>query len=141
MKQNLKTIDAHTLSRILIGFDQVINSRVSTTQQNNYPPHNLIQYNDTTYGIELAVAGFAKEEITVEVEQNCLIISGEKNSEPLSSEMVYIHRGLAARNFQQAFPLAEYMEVIGASVKDGVLKIDIERIVPDTIKPRQIQIK
>ena len=138
---NLRTIDAAylaNLSRALVGFDRYFNGHFSNTN-GNYPPHNIVKYDETRYGIEVAVAGFSKEEIAVEVDQDQLTITGKKVTETDSKE--YLHRGLAARDFEQTYTLAEYMTVKGAEVKDGMLKIEIERIVPDALKPRQITIK
>jgi HSP20 family molecular chaperone IbpA len=99
-----------------------------------------VKYDDTHYGIEVAVAGFSKEEVTVEVDQDQLTIRGVKTR--LDENTVeYLHRGLAARDFEQTFTLAEYMEVRGAKVENGMLQIDIQRIVPEALKPRQIEIK
>lgn len=137
----LRTVDTAqlaNLSRALVGFDRYFNNQFANVN-GNYPPHNIVKYNDTHYGIEVAVAGFSKEEITVEVDQDQLYITGKKVS--VSEGVEYLHRGLAARDFEQTFTLAEYMEVRGAEVKDGMLKIEIERIIPDALKPRQIKIK
>ena len=138
----LRTIDTNALAqlnRALVGFDRIFNDRFFETRTNNYPPYNIVKYNDNNYGIEVAVAGFDKSEITVEVDQDQLTIKGEKVKS--DSEVEYLHRGLAARDFEQTFTLAEYMEVRGAEVKDGMLKIDIERIVPEALKPRRIEVK
>ena len=137
----LRTVDTAqlaNLSRALVGFDRYFNNQFANVN-GNYPPHNIVKYNDTHYGIEVAVAGFSKEEITVEVDQDQLYITGKKTS--VSEGVEYLHRGLAARDFEQQFTLAEYMEVKDAEVKDGMLKIKIERIVPEALKPRQIAIK
>jgi|688.fasta_scaffold324335_2 molecular chaperone IbpA len=139
----IRTIDTATLAnlnRALVGFDRMLNNKVSTTQS-NYPPHNILKYNETNYSIELAVAGFSKEEIHVEVDQNILTITGEHIDTNDSSDWEYLHRGLASRNFLVQFPLAEYIEVIGAEVKDGLLRIELEYVVPEALKPRQIEIK
>ena len=106
----------------------------------NYPPHNIVKYSDDTYAIEVAVAGFTKEEISVEVDQDQLTIRGVMNR-PNKGEIEYLHRGLAARDFEQTYTLAEYMIVRGAKVDNGMLQIDIQRVVPDALKPRQIEIK
>jgi molecular chaperone IbpA len=137
----LRTIDAAALaqlSRALVGFDRYFTA--PHHQNGNYPPHNIVKYSDDTYGIEVAVAGFTKEEVTVEVDQDQLTIRGVKNRHN-ESEIEYLHRGLAARDFEQVFTLAEYMEVRGAKVADGMLHIDIQRLVPDALKPRQIEVK
>lgn len=139
----LRTIDTNALAqlnRALVGFDRIFNDRLWNGVQNgNYPPYNIVKYADNQYGIEIAVAGFDKSEITVEVDQDQLTVRGEKVK--ADSEVEYLHRGLAARDFDQTFTLAEYMEVKGAEVKDGMLKIQIERIVPEALKPRSIEIK
>ena len=136
----LRTIDAAALaglSRALVGFDRYFNEPQHVN--GNYPPHNIVKYSENFYGIEVAVAGFSKEEVKVEVDQDQLTIRGQK--EPTDPEVTFLHRGLAARDFEQTFTLAEYMNVTGAEVKDGMLKIAIERIVPEALKPRQIEVK
>ena len=136
----LRTIDTAALaqlSKALVGFDRYFTA--PSHQNGNYPPHNIVKYSETEYGIEVAVAGFSKEEITVEVDQDQLMITGKKES--VTEGVEYLHRGLAARDFEQSFTLAEYMEVRGAEVKDGMLKIDIQRIIPEALKPRQIEVK
>jgi molecular chaperone IbpA len=138
----LRTIDtAHlaNLNRALVGFDRYFNGHFPNTN-GNYPPHNIVKYDETHYGIEVAVAGFSKEEITVEVDQDQLTVKGRKLNQA-DSRFEYLHRGLAARDFEQTFTLAEYMEVKAAEVKDGMLVIEIERVVPEALKPRQIVIK
>jgi molecular chaperone IbpA len=136
----LRTIDQAALanlSRALVGFDHIFNARLNNS---NYPPHNIVKYSDSDYAIEIAVAGFSKEEITVEVDQDQLIVRGiQPTTEDTGKE--YLHRGLASRNFEQNYTLAEYMEVKSAEVKDGMLVINIERIVPEALQPRKITIK
>jgi molecular chaperone IbpA len=137
----LRTIDTAALanlSRALVGFDRYFTA--PHHQNGNYPPHNIVKYSDNSYGIEVAVAGFTKDEVTVEVDQDQLTIRGIKHR-PNDSAVEYLHRGLAARDFEQTFTLAEYMEVVGAKVADGMLHIDIQRLVPEALKPRRIEIK
>jgi len=137
----LRTIDPAALaqiSRALVGFDQYFtNTRLNNS---NYPPHNIVKYSDSDYAIEIAVAGFKKEEITVEVDQDQLIVRGVQQVTDAGAKE-YLHRGLASRDFEQSYTLAEYMTVKGAEVSDGMLIIKIERIVPESLKPRQIEIK
>lgn len=139
----LRTIDAQALahaSRVLVGFDRIFNDRFFTTaQSSNYPPHNIVKYDENHYAIEVAVAGFSKDEIAVEVDQNQLTVTGTKAINV--TEVEYLHRGLASRDFSQTYALAEYMEVKGAEVKDGLLNISIERVIPEALKPRTIEIK
>ena len=137
----LRTIDTAALaqlSKALVGFDRYFTA--PHHQNGNYPPHNIVKYSDDTYAIEVAVAGFSKEEVTVEVDQDQLTIRGVK-AQLNESQVEYLHRGLAARNFEQTFTLAEYMEVRGARVENGMLQIDIQRLVPEALKPRRIEIK
>ena len=140
----LRTIDANALAQInraLVGFDRYFNNQFANVN-GNYPPHNIVKYSDDTYAIEVAVAGFAKEEVTVEVDQDQLTIRGIKDRPNVDTGQIeYLHRGLAARDFEQTFTLAEYMEVVGAKVDNGMLQIDIKRVVPDALKPRLITIK
>jgi molecular chaperone IbpA len=137
----LRTIDTAALaqlSKALVGFDRYFSA--PHHQNGNYPPHNIVKYSENAYGIEVAVAGFTKDEVTVEVDQDQLTIRGIKHRNN-DSEVEYLHRGLAARDFEQTFTLAEYMEVNGARVEHGMLQIDIHRIVPEALKPRQIEVK
>jgi molecular chaperone IbpA len=141
MTMQLRTInpaDLAQISRALVGFDQYFNNtRLNNT---NYPPHNIVKFNESHYAIEVAVAGFSKEEITVEVDQDQLIVRGVQASAQVEGKE-YLHKGLASRDFEQTWTLAEYMEVKGAEVKDGMLIVEIERIVPESLQPRKIEIK
>lgn len=137
----LRTIDAAALAamnRALVGFDRYFMNAVPGTN-NNYPPHNIVKYSETEYGIEVAIAGFSKDEVSVEVDQSRLIVRGVKAEVDESKE--YMHRGLATRNFEQNWQLAEHMEVRDAEIKDGMLLISIQSIVPEPLKPRQVVIK
>jgi molecular chaperone IbpA len=137
----LRTIDpaalAH-LSRALVGFDQVMNQHLQQ-QNGNYPPHNIVKYSDSAYAIEIAVAGFKKDEISIQVDQDRLIVQGTQH--PSDTDKEYLHRGLASRDFEQTWTLAEYMNVKDAEHVDGMLIINIERIVPESLQPRKIAIK
>jgi molecular chaperone IbpA len=136
MTMQLRTInpaDLAQISRALVGFDQYFNN--PRLPNSNYPPHNIVKFSDSAYAIEVAVAGFSKEEITVEVDQDQLVVRGtQKVSEETTKE--YLHKGLASRDFEQTWTLAEYMEVKDAEVKDGMLIINIQRIIPESLKPR-----
>lgn len=139
----LKTVDAQiltNLSRALIGFDLIVNSQLASAHSTNYPPYNIIKYDDTHYAIEIAIAGFSKDEISIQIKENQLIVSGN-HANIDNSEIEYLHRGLAARNFEQAFALTEYLTVDEAVIKDGLLKITFLRIVPEWRQPHIIEIK
>lgn len=136
----LNRIDAETLNRALIGFDSMFNNferRFANSISNNYPPHNVVKIDENNYELQVAVTGFSKDEVTVELDQNILSVSAGREIE---DEKTYIHRGLAQRNFVKQFPLAEHIEVKGAEQKNGVLTIKLERVVPEALKPRRIEI-
>jgi molecular chaperone IbpA len=142
MTQVMK-VDTAALNRALIGFDRIFNTMErswgNSMANNNYPPYNLERKGDI-YTITLAVAGFSLDEIDVSVDQDQLIITGEKK--PVESEDVeYLHRGLAYRSFERSFALSEHMEVRSADLKNGLLTVVIERIIPEALLPRKIQIK
>lgn len=123
-----------------IGFNRELN-RLNTAHKTNsqsYPPYDLLKLDEDTYKLSLAIAGFSKEDIDVSVDNGTLIIKGEV-VEVTDAEVV--HKGIAGRKFTRSFALGEYMEVTGAEMKDGILNIHIDRIVPEEKKPKSIQIK
>jgi molecular chaperone IbpA len=134
--------DTQSLNRALIGFDQLFNNverRFANQVQNNYPPYNVLKHDDNHFEIEIAVAGFEKEDIKIEVDQDQLIIKGQRLKDEDSDK--YLHRGLAARDFERSWTLAEYMEVGDAELTNGILSVKLTRIVPEALKPRLIAIK
>ena len=140
MNNSLTRIDA--LNRALIGFDQMFDQmerRFANSVSNNYPPHNILRLEDNEYAIQLAVTGFEKSEISVTVENNVLIVKGESMTTDYAAEQ-YLHRGLATRDFVKEFPLAEHIEVIGAETKNGLLTIKLVRNIPESAKPKVIDI-
>lgn len=133
------------INRALIGFDQMFDAmerRYGNSVNNNYPPHNILKTGENTYEIQIAVTGFEKSEISVTVESNVLTIKGEgqESIRHENPEIVYLHRGLASRDFAREFPLAEHIEVSGAEIKNGMLIIKLIRNVPESEKPRVIDI-
>ena len=124
-----------------IGFnrelDRIDNIHNVATRQ-SYPPYDLLKLDEDTYKLSLAVAGFSKDDINVSVDNGTLIVKGEL-VEVTDAEVV--HKGIATRKFTRTFALGEYMEVTGAEMKDGMLHIDIDRIVPEEKKPKEIAIK
>jgi molecular chaperone IbpA len=103
-----------------------------------FPPHNIIKLDDNRYLVELAVAGFAEAEIDILVEDNTLIIKGEKKDK--DTDVTYIHRGIGTRSFTKTLTVADTVEVRGAEFKNGILKIGLENVIPDHKKPRKIEI-
>jgi molecular chaperone IbpA len=130
------------LSRALIGFDTMFDQmerRYANSVNNNYPPHNILRLGDNDYAIQLAVTGFDKTEIAVTVENNVLIVKGESMNTDYPQES-YLHRGLATRDFVKEFPLAEHIEVNGATIKNGMLTVNLIRNIPESAKPKVIDI-
>jgi molecular chaperone IbpA len=143
MNNQLARIDA--FNRALIGFDQIFDAmerRYGNSVNNNYPPHNIIKTGENQYEIQIAVTGFEKSEISVSVESNVLTVKGEgqESIRHENPEIVYLHRGLATRDFAREFPLAEHIEVSGAEIKNGMLIVKLIRNVPESEKPRVIDI-
>jgi molecular chaperone IbpA len=123
-----------------IGFNREL-SRLNTAHKTNsqsYPPYDLLKLDEDTYRLSIAVAGFTKDNISVSVDNGTLIIKGEI-VEVTDAEVV--HKGIAGRKFVRSFALGEYMEVTGAELKDGMLNVNIDRIVPEDKKPKVIKIK
>ena len=124
-----------------IGFNREL-ERLNTVHnlatRQAYPPYDIIKLDEDTYKLSLAVAGFSQENIDVSVDNGTLIIKGEI-TEIQDAEIV--HKGIAGRKFTRTFALGEYMEVTGAEMKDGMLYISIDRIIPEDKKPKQIKVK
>lgn len=136
----LARLDA--LNRALIGFDQMFDQmerRFANSVSNNYPPHNILKTGENQYEIQLAVTGFNKTEISVTVENNVLIVKGESMTTDYAPEQ-YLHRGLATRDFVKEFPLAEHIEVVGAQTENGLLTVKLVRNVPESAKPKVIDV-
>ncbi|MGI9144062.1 MAG: Hsp20 family protein [Candidatus Planktophila sp.] len=106
----------------------------------SYPPYNIKQDSEDRYQIEMAVAGFSKSDLRIELHNNQLTIEGAKQSIDESEQGTYVYRGIAGRQFRQTFALADHVKVLGSELKDGILTIDLERDVPEEKRPRQIEI-
>lgn len=141
---SLSTLDLPTLHRHAIGFDRIFDelnrtfANSANGRTDNYPPHNVVKLDDTHYVIEVAVAGFAEDEIDVELKENVLTVKGEQTKK--EKEVEYLHKGISARNFVRVFTLANDMQVRGATVKNGILAIALEQVVPEEQKAKKIQI-
>ncbi len=138
----MRTFDFAPLHRATIGFDQIADmmDRVLTNDvaQPSYPPYNIEKTDADTYRISVAVAGFSEADLSVEVKENSLVVSGKKASD--EKERSYLHRGIATRAFERRFALADHVRVTGASHENGMLNIDLKREVPEALKPRRIEI-
>jgi len=138
----MRTFDFAPLHRATIGFDQIADmmDRVLTNDvsQPSYPPYNIEKSDADTYRISVAVAGFAEDDLSVEVKENSLVVAGKKSAD--DKDRTYLHRGIATRAFERRFALADHVRVSGASHENGMLHIDLKREVPEALKPRRIEI-
>ena len=130
-----------------VGFDNLFNDfdkmlSFNSSSINHYPPYNILKLNDTDYTIELAVAGFGKKDIEVKSVENTLTIkSVDKKQEVLDKDERVLHQGISKRSFTRSFTIADDVVVKGADLKDGLLSVKLERIIPDEKKPKIINIK
>ena len=130
-----------TLNRHMVGFDRLFGDvdRLFTQQAPSYPPYNIERVSDTEYVITVAVAGFEEGDINVTVDNGMLTIAGHKESGNGNANM--IHKGIATRDFQRSWNLAEFVEVVSAENSNGMLKIILKQEIPEALKPKQIKIK
>ena len=130
--------DFGNFRRSSVGFDRLFDMlENSNFGAENYPPFDLIRLDDNRYRIEVAVAGFGRDEIEITSQQNQLLIRGQKSDENGND---YVHRGIANRSFERRFALADHIQVNGADLKDGMLSIELVREIPEAMKPRKIEI-
>jgi molecular chaperone IbpA len=133
--------DFTPLSRSFIGFDRMadlIDNASKIGANGSYPPYNITQTGDDNYQIELAVAGFAEADLSLETHENVLSVVGTKAAN--DSDGKYLHRGIAERGFERRFQLADHVIVTGANLENGLLRIDLVRELPEAMKPRSISI-
>ena len=133
--------DFSPLYRSGIGFDRIadmLENINKSSNQNGYPPYNIELLSENSYRITMAVAGFADEEMEIESRENVLTIKGKKPD--AKSERQYLYQGIAERNFERRFQLADYVKVTGANMENGLLHIELEREIPEAMKPRKISI-
>jgi len=121
-----------------IGFQPNVQTWTHVAKQETYPPYNVIKVDDETYRVDLALAGFDKKDVEVTVDDGTLIIKGEIKSEESGEAL---HKGIATRKFTRTFALGEYMEVSGAELENGLLRIIVERIIPEEKKPKTIKVR
>ncbi len=137
----MRTIDLSPLYRSAVGFDRLaslLDAASRADAPTGYPPYNIESVGENAYRIEIAVAGFKSDELDIQVKENLLTVTGSKgaNDEPRQ----YLHRGLAERNFERRFQLADYVVVTDADLSDGLLSIALKRELPEALKPRKIEI-
>lgn len=135
------TTALNQLNRALIGFDRIfhdVENRYANSTT-NYPPFNIIQHDENLFEIEIAVAGFDKDDIKIEVDQNQLRIEGNRLKDDDAGK--YVHRGLAARDFERVFTIADHIEIGDAELTNGILHVKLTRRIPEELKPRLVAIK
>lgn len=139
----MRTIDFTPLYRSAIGFERMAElaeaAAASPRTGNNYPPYNIEQFDENNYRVTMAVAGFSESEIDISTQHNELLIKGTKNAED-KAETTFLHRGIAERSFERKFELADHVYVNGAEMRNGLLYIELERQLPEAMKPRKIDI-
>lgn len=138
----MRNIDFAPLYRSTVGFDRLfsmLDNAGNVESAQTYPPYNIERTGDNAYRITMAVAGFDGQELSIESRENVLTVKGERTEQDGDAAR-FLHRGIAGRAFERRFQLAEHVEVKGASLKNGLLHIDLERIIPEAMKPRRIDI-
>jgi molecular chaperone IbpA len=134
--------DLTPLYRSTVGFDRLAQllDNVASFEAPAYPPYNIERLDENRYRITMAVAGFSPEDVNIEVKQNTLTISGKKADRP-AEKVEYLHQGIAQRAFERRFQLADFVEIEGAELDNGLLHISLKREIPEAMKPRTIQVK
>jgi molecular chaperone IbpA len=144
---NAYTLDPSRIATYSVGFDRMFDSlmganRVSSTAMSNYPPYNIVKHSDDMYTIEIAVAGFSKDKIEIESKENTLTVKSiDIETSEVEKKPEYLHKGISARSFNKTFTVSDDVIVKGADLKDGLLYIQLERIIPEEKKARSIKIK
>ena len=140
------TLTTHPFDRVKtysIGFDRMFDTlfdeNVSTAT--NYPPYNIVKVSDSEYAIQIAVAGFDKKDIEIETRENTLTVKSVEKKEELVDDVTYLHKGISNRAFTRSFTIADDVVVKGATFENGLLNVELERIIPEEKKPRLIKIK
>lgn len=138
----MRNFDFSPLYRSTVGFDHLSSLMDAVTRTDNnqttYPPYNIELLDKDQYQISMAIAGFAEEELELQSEKQTLTVSGKKQAD--NAERNYLHQGIAARNFERRFQLADHVEVTGARLTNGLLHIDLIRRIPEAMKPKKISI-
>lgn len=140
----MRNIDLSPLYRSFIGFDHLasmIDTASRNEKQSSYPPYNIELLAEDKYRITMAIAGFSKDEVSIQVEENTLQVVGTKPAkEGQPEERKFLHKGISERNFERKFQLGDHVKVLAADLENGLLHVDLERVVPESKKPRKIEI-
>ena len=137
----MRNYDFTPYRRSTVGFDRLFDflENANRAEQDNYPPYDIERLSDDSYRITLAVAGFKRDEIEVVAHQNVLTITGRR-SEDRNKDGNFLHMGIANRAFERRFELADFVQVTGADLADGLLRIQLQREIPEAMKPRKVEI-
>ena len=133
------TLDPSRINTYSIGFDRMFDNLMNVPTASTYPPYNIVKNEDDKFTLEIAVAGFSKDEIEIEFKESILKIESKSRPEG-DDEKEYLYKGISNKRFNKSFTLSDDVVVNGADMKDGILKIDMERIIPEEKKPQLIQI-
>ena len=137
----MTSIDFSPLFRSMIGFDRLSSALENAyrSEPGGYPPYNVEASGENDYRITMAVAGFTQQDLTLEVKENILTVSGSRGEE--DKERKFLYRGIANRGFERKFQLADYVRVVDAHLENGLLHVELRREIPESMKPRQIEIR
>lgn len=138
----MRQFDLTPFYRSTVGFDRLFSllDQVNGDGSPGYPPYNIERTGEDAYRISMAVAGFSETEISIEAHRNVLTVKGERANESTGEGSELLYRGIASRAFERRFQLADHVEVVGATLKNGLLHIDLKRTIPEELKPRKIEI-
>jgi molecular chaperone IbpA len=139
----MTTFDFSPLFRTSVGYDRLaslLNSATRLEQGAGFPPYNIQKAGEDRYRITMAVAGFSQDELSITTENNRLVVTGDKAEDQETDDTAFLYRGIATRSFERRFNLAEHVKVTGAKLDNGLLHIELEREIPEAMKPRTIEI-
>ena len=139
----MRTLDLSPFYRSTVGFDRLFNLLDANlgAEPQTYPPYNIERTGENTYRITMAVAGFGEGDLNIEARENTLTVKGEKKTESEKKDAEFLYRGIGSRAFERRFQLADHIKVVGASLDNGLLHVELVREVPEAAKPRTIEIK
>jgi len=139
----MRHVDFSPLYRSTVGFDRMftmLDSLAQPDQSQTYPPYNIERTGENAYRITMAVAGFGEADLSIEAREHVLTVKGDKSDDGEKGSSDFLYRGIAKRAFERRFQLAEYVEVSGAKLENGLLHVDLVREIPEAMKPRRIEI-
>ena len=137
----MRTLDFAPLYRGAVGFDRIVNmfENMERPDEGGYPPYNIEKADDNHYRISIAVAGFSEDDLEITAKEDTLVVRSK--AQDVEDEATYLYRGIAGRAFERKFQLADHIKVVGADLTNGLLHINLEREIPEELKPRSIEIK